>query len=438
MLIALVGTGFYLTFVLRGLQFTKLFYSLWLALIKRKEDGEGDITHFQALMTALSATVGTGNIAGVATAIAAGGPGALFWMWVTGLVGMATKYAEAVLAVKYRITDSAGEMSGGPMYYISRGLGLKWLGSVFAFFAAVAAFGIGNMVQSNSVAEAMYSTFNFPHWATGLALLILSSMVIIGGIRSIGRFTSVLVPVMIVAYMGGCLFIILSNIQAVPGAFAFIVEQAFTPTAATGGFAGASVMMAIRYGVARGIFSNESGLGSSPIAAAAAKTNHPVSQGLVSMTQTFIDTLIVCTMTGLVIVITGAWTSGSTGAVLSSNAFSLAIPGGNYIVTISLVMFAYSTILGWCYYGERSVAYLFGNKSIKPYRCVFLGFIFLGAVAHLELVWAIADVFNGLMAFPNLVGLLLLSPVVVRETQNYFATRAKEAAVSSVPDPLSK
>lgn len=430
MLIILVGTGFYLTFTLRGLQFTKLYYALWLALIKRKEEGAGDISHFQALMTALSATVGTGNIAGVATAIAAGGPGALFWMWMTGLVGMATKYAEAVLAVKYRVTDGAGEMCGGPMYYISRGLGLKWLGSLFAVFAAVAAFGIGNMVQSNSVAEALNSTFNLPHWITGVALLALSFMVIIGGIKSIGRITSVLVPVMIVAYMGGCLFIILSNLQAVPDAIAFIVKEAFTPTAATGGFAGATVMMAIRYGVARGVFSNESGLGSSPIAAAAAQTSHPVVQALVSMTQTFIDTIIVCTMTGLVIVMTGAWTSGSTGATLSNAAFSLGMPGGNYVVTISLVLFAYSTILGWCYYGEKSIEYLFGIAAIKPYRYAYLAFILVGAVAHLDLVWAIADVFNGLMAVPNLVGLLLLSPVVVQETRGYFASRDLQA----VPD----
>jgi AGCS family alanine or glycine:cation symporter len=421
MLIILVGTGCYLTIMLRGVQFTKLYYSLWLALIKRKEDGAGDISHFQALMTALSATVGTGNIAGVATAIAAGGPGALFWMWVTGLVGMATKYAEAVLAVKYRVTDSTGAMCGGPMYYISRGLGLKWLGTLFAIFASVAAFGIGNMVQSNSVAEAMYSTFSMPHWITGVGLLALSFMVIIGGIKSIGRITSVLVPIMIVAYMGGCLFIILANIQAVPDAFAFIIKEAFTPTAATGGFAGATVMMAIRFGVARGVFSNESGLGSSPIAAAAARTNHPVTQALVSMTQTFIDTIIVCTMTGLVIVMTGAWTSGSTGASLSNAAFSLGMPGGNYIVTISLVLFAYSTILGWCYYGEKSIEYLFGINAIKPYRYTYLAFIVVGAVSQLDLVWAIADVFNGLMAFPNLVGLIMLSPVVIRETRDYFS-----------------
>ncbi|MCG8616460.1 MAG: amino acid carrier protein, partial [Desulfobacterales bacterium] len=288
MLILLVGTGFWLTFALRGIQFTQLYHSLYLALIKRKEDSDepGDISHFQALMTALSATVGTGNIAGVATAIAAGGPGALFWMWITGLVGMATKYAEAVLAVKYRVTDENGEMSGGPMYYISKGLNMPWLGSVFAVFAAIAAFGIGNMVQSNSVADAVEATFKVPTFVTGLLLMVFTGFVVLGGIKKIGKVTGVLVPIMIVFYMAGALIIILMNISGVPGALAFIVEQAFTPTAATGGFAGAGVMMAIRMGVARGVFSNESGLGSAPIAAAAAQTKHPVSQALVSMTQT--------------------------------------------------------------------------------------------------------------------------------------------------------
>ncbi len=299
MLILLVGTGFWLTLNLRGLQFTKLGHALYLALIKRKEDTDepGDITHFQALMTALSATVGTGNIAGVATAIAVGGPGALFWMWVTGLVGMATKYAEAVLAVKYRVVDENGEMSGGPMYYISKGLKLPWLGAVFAVFASIAAFGIGNMVQSNSVADAVEATFNIPTWITGVTLMACTAAVVLGGIKSIGRVTSVLVPIMIVLYSAAALFIIFSHISEVPAALVFIVKQAFNPTAAVGGFAGATIMLAIRMGVARGVFSNESGLGSAPIAAAAAQTKHPVTQALVSMTQTFIDTLIVCTMT---------------------------------------------------------------------------------------------------------------------------------------------
>ena len=423
MLILLVGTGFWLTYSLRGLQFTKLGHALYLALIKRKEDGDepGDITHFQALMTALSATVGTGNIAGVATAIAVGGPGALFWMWITGLVGMATKYAEAVLAVKYRVVDENGEMSGGPMYYISKGLKLPWLGAVFAVFASIAAFGIGNMVQSNSVADAVEATFNIPTWITGVTLMICTAAVVLGGIKSIGRVTSILVPIMIVFYMAAALYIILINISGVPGALVFIVKQAFNPTAAAGGFAGATVMLAIRMGVARGVFSNESGLGSAPIAAAAAQTKHPVTQALVSMTQTFIDTLIVCTMTGLVLILTGAWSSGETGAELTTIAFQSAMPGGALIVTLGIVLFAYSTMLGWCYYGEKSIEYLFGIKSILPYRIVFIILIGVGAVAKLSLVWNISDTLNGLMAIPNLIGLLLLTPVVVSETKNYFS-----------------
>jgi len=422
MLILLVGTGFWLTFSLRGLQFTKLWHSLYLALIKRKEDTDepGDISHFQALMTALSATVGTGNIAGVATAIAAGGPGALFWMWITGLVGMATKYSEAVLAVKYRETDANGEMSGGPMYYISKGLKMPWLGTVFAVFAAIAAFGIGNMVQSNSVADAVEATFHIPTYVTGIVLMILTGFVVLGGIKKIGKVTGTLVPIMIVFYIIGSMTIILMNLGAVPDALALIVKHAFTPHAATGGFAGATVMLAIRMGVARGVFSNESGLGSAPIAAAAAQTKHPVSQALVSMTQTFIDTIVVCTMTGLVLILTGVWNSGQTGAELTTTAFQAGIPGGAYIVTIGLMLFAYSTILGWCYYGEKSMEYLFGKGSVKPYRIVFVLFVGVGAVAKLGLVWNLSDTFNGLMAIPNLIGLLLLTPVIVKETKSYF------------------
>ncbi len=425
MLILLVGTGFWLTISLKGLQFRKLWHSLYLALVKRKDEGDepGDITHFQALMTALSATVGTGNIAGVATAIAMGGPGALFWMWITGLVGMATKYSEAVLAVKYRTTDEEGTMSGGPMYYISRGLGWKWMGTIFAIFASVAAFGIGNMVQSNSVADAMEATFNVPFYVTGIVLMVFTALVILGGIKNIGRVTGTLVPVMIVFYMLGALVILVMNITSIPAALALIVKQAFTPTAASGGFLGSSVMLAIRMGVARGVFSNESGLGSAPIAAAAAQTKHPVTQALVSMTQTFIDTIIVCTMTGLVLILTGAWDCGKTGAELTTFAFSKGMPGGAYIVTIGLVLFAYSTILGWSYYGEKSIEYLFGIQAVKPYRIVFVLFVGVGAVAKLDLVWSLSDTFNGLMAIPNLIGLLLLTPIVVKETKDYFENK---------------
>jgi AGCS family alanine or glycine:cation symporter len=429
MLIFLVGTGFWLTLALRGLQFRKLWYSLYLALIKRKEDTDepGDISNFQALMTALSATVGTGNIAGVATAIAAGGPGALFWMWVTGMVGMATKYAEAVLAVKYRQVDKNGGMCGGPMYYISKGAGWKWLGSLFAVFATVASFGIGNMVQSNSVADVMEATFQVPFYVTGIALMIFTALVILGGIKNIGKVTGILVPAMIVSYMVGALVILVLNISGIPAALGLIVKQAFTPTAASGGFLGAGVMLAIRMGVSRGVFSNESGLGSAPIAAAAAQTKHPVNQALVSMTQTFIDTLVVCTMTGLVLILTGTWDNGKTGAELTSIAFQSGMPGGQYVITIGLVLFAYSTILGWSYYGEKSIEYLFGEKVVMPYRIVYVLIVGVGAVAKLDLVWSLSDTFNGLMAIPNLIGLLVLTPVVVKETRNYFEQKRTES-----------
>ena len=426
MLVLLVGTGVFLTVRLRGLQFRGLIYSLWLALVKRKEDGaaEGDITHFQALMTALAATVGTGNIAGVATAIVAGGPGALFWMWITGLFGMATKYSEAVLAVKYREVDEFGTMSGGPMYYISKGLKLPWLGALFAVFAAVSAFGIGNLVQSNSVADSLSTTFpGVTPWMTGLAMAVATGLVLLGGIKSIGRTAELLVPVMIVFYVGGATVVLLLNLKAIPAAFALVFKGAFTGTAAVGGFMGAAVKEAVRWGVARGVFSNESGLGSAPIAAAAAQTRNPVTQALVSMTQTFIDTIVVCTFTGLVILTTGMWTHGYNGAELTTRAFSQGLPGqwGGVIVAVGLALFAYSTILGWSYYGEKSLEYLLGEAAVRPYRLAFTLMVFVGAVIHkLEVVWNFADVMNGLMAVPNLIGLLGLSGVIVAETNRYF------------------
>jgi AGCS family alanine or glycine:cation symporter len=428
----LLFTGFFLTIRLRGIQFTQLWHSLWLALVVRKEkDAEGDISHFQALMTALAATVGTGNIVGVAGAIALGGPGALFWMWMTGLVGMATKFSEALLSVKYRVVDERGEQSGGPMYYLSRGIELGPLGPIlgwlFALFAAVAAFGIGNMVQSNSVADAIFTSFGVPKWQTGLAIAILAGAVILGGIKSIGRFTGVFVPLMIVAYMLGSGVILVMNAEHLPAAFRLIFSQAFSGTAATGGFVGATLAAGIRYGVARGIFSNESGLGSAGIAAAAAQTREPVRQALVSMTQTFIDTIVVCSFTGLAIISTGAWTSGENGAPLTQLAFREGLPGnwGGWIVAVSLSMFAFSTILGWSYYGEKSVEYLLGVRAVAPYRVAFVIASFFGAVYSLGFVWTLSDVMNGLMALPNLVGLLLLSGVIARETRAFLA-REKE------------
>ncbi len=431
LIILLVGTGIFLTLRLKGLQFTQLLHSLYLALIKRKEDTDqpGDITHFQALMTALSATVGTGNIAGVATAIAAGGPGALFWMWVTGLVGMATKYSEAVLAVHFREKDKFGNMMGGPMFYLSKGMNSKFLGGLFAIFAALAAFGIGDTVQSNSVADALMGSFGVPHWVTAIVLMVATGAVIIGGIKSIGKVTGFLVPLMIVFYMGGALIILGINYAKIIPAIELILKQAFTTTAATGGFLGSTVMLTIRMGVARGVFSNESGLGSSPIAAAAAQTKNPVTQALVSMTQTFIDTIVVCSLTGLVIVVSDKWSSGLNGAQLTSAAFTTGMGSslGDYIVSIGLMLFAYSTLLGWSYYGEKSIEYLTGEKSIKPYRYLFTLFVGVGAVSQLNLVWKIADIFNGLMAFPNLIGLLALAPIIVKDTKKYlFEGRKKK------------
>jgi len=430
LIILLVGTGILLTVRLRGIQFRTLFHSLYLALIKRKESDaeEGDISHFQALMTALAATVGTGNIAGVATAIAAGGPGALFWMWITGLFGMATKYGEAVLAVKYRVKDEYGTMSGGPMYYLKKGLKTPILATLFAFFASIAAFGIGNMTQSNSIADAMSEVFHIPPVTTGFVLMVCVGAVILGGIKKIGQVTGFLVPSMILFYVTAALIVIILRFNQIPEVFSLIFRQAFSPTAAAGGFLGATVMHTIRVGVARGVFSNESGLGSAPIAAAAAKTREPVRQALVSMTQTFIDTIVVCTMTGFVIISSGIWTEkGLDGAQLTARAFSdsislniFGIPLGGIIVAIGLLMFAFSTILGWSYYGEKSLEYLFGEKLIIPYRLFFTIAVFVGTMFKVEVVWLISDIMNALMAFPNLVGLIGLSGVIVYETKKYF------------------
>ncbi|BDZ74002.1 MULTISPECIES: alanine/glycine:cation symporter family protein [Methylophaga] len=422
MLILLVGTGLYLTVILRGLQFRKLGHAL--KLVFHKEDkADGDISHFAALTTALAATVGIGNIVGVATAISLGGPGAVFWMWVTGLVGMATKYAEAMLAVKYREEGENG-MRGGPMYYISKGVGLPWLGSLFAVFTIGAAFGIGNMTQANSAAAAVEQVFGVETSTTGFVLMVLTGLVLIGGIRSIGRFTSMLVPFMIVAYLGAAFTVIGINIDEVPAAFHLIFWHAFNPIAAGGGFAGAAVAAAIRYGVARGVFSNESGLGSAPIAAAAARTNDPVKQALVSMTQTFIDTLVVCTATALVILTATAWQDGVKANILTSVSFAETLGmTGTYIVAIATALFAFSTLIGWSYYGEKALEYLLGEKAIIVFRVVFVAAVIVGATRELKFVWDFSDLMNGLMAIPNLIGILLLSKVVKEESQRYFNTK---------------
>ena len=419
MLTLLVGTGLYLTILLRGLQFRVL--PLAFRLIWHKEHGHaGDISHFAALMTALAATVGIGNIVGVATAITLGGPGAVFWMWMTGLVGMATKYSEAVLAIKYREKGEHG-MRGGPMYYIAKGAGMPWLGTLFAVFTALAAFGIGNMTQANATAKIFESTFSIDPIVTGLVLMVLTALVILGGIRSIGRFTSFLVPFMIVGYVAASLLVLALNITEIPHALGLIFYHAFNPAAAGGGFAGATIAAAMRYGIARGVFSNESGLGSAPIAAAAARTSDPVKQALVSMTQTFIDTLVVCSMTALVILTADSWTLGIGAGELTSASMAETLGGaGTMIVALSTALFAYSTLIGWNYYGEKAIEYLFGPKSIRIYRIFFIAAVIVGATTSLEFVWNFSDLMNGMMAIPNLIGLLLLSKVIKAETERYF------------------
>ncbi len=468
MLVLILGTGLFLMLGLRLMPLLKLGYGFRMLWSGRTGSGEGDITPFNALMTSLSATIGTGNIAGVGTAIAIGGPGALFWMWCTAVVGLATKYAEAVLAVKYREVDEKGNHVGGPMYYIKNGLGhgWVWLGVTFAVFGALAGFGIGNMVQANSVADALDATFAVPKWMTGAVMAVLVGLVLIGGIRWIARVAGKLVPFMAITYVAGGLLVLILEIDRVPGALYQIVTLAFTPAAGLGGFAGAAVMLAVQMGVARGIFSNEAGLGSAPIAHAAAETDNPVRQGSVAMLGTFIDTIIVCTITGLVIVTSGQWrvedpdytacvqrggvieqqvasswgteksknlcvegdssvNKVQTGASLTTAAFASGLPNlGHYVVAFGLVLFAFTTVLGWSVYGERCVEYLFGVGAILPFRLLWVLAIPVGATIKLSFAWLVADTLNALMAIPNLIALLLLSPVVFKVTRAYFDNSA--------------
>lgn len=425
MLILILGTGLFLMVALRGmplLQIVMGFRLMWGGRVKG-DAATGDVSPFQALMTCLSATVGTGNIAGVATAIFLGGPGALFWMWCTALVGMATKYSEIVLAVHYREKDERGEYCGGPMYAIKNGLGKPWawLGFVFAIFGGLAGFGIGNMVQSNSMAEVLESSFHVERWVTGLVVTIIVALVILGGIKRIAKVSASVVPFMCIGYVLMSLVVLGIYVDRLPDAFVLIFTHAFTPTAATGGFAGAAVMMAMQYGVARGIFSNEAGLGTGGIAQAAGTTNSPVRSGLIGMIGTFIDTIIICSMTGLAIICSGVWTSGAKGASLSTAAFESALPGvGGYLVAIALIVFTFTTILGWSYYGEKCWIYLAGRKTVIPFRILWVLAVFGGAVFQLDFVWLLADTLNALMAIPNLVALLLLSPVVLKLTKDYF------------------
>ena len=420
LLILLLGVGFWLTFRLGGIQFRNLFYALRLAFSKERS-GKGDISHFGALMTALAATVGMGNIAGVSTAVALGGPGAIFWMWMTGLVGMATKYSESFLAVKYRQVNEHGEISGGPMYYLEHGLGQKWLAICFATFGSLAAFGIGNMIQANTAATAVVESLGSSKFSVGLILAVLTALVIIGGIKRISDVASIFVPFMVAIYFVGALIVILSHLSQLGVGIKLIFEHAFTGTAATGGFIGASLAQTIRYGVARGLFSNESGMGSAPIAAAAAKTNQPAKQALVSMSGTFLDTLVICSLTALALASTGVWVSGETGVALTMQAFSEGLPGnwGAFIVTLSAVTFAFSSILAWEYYGEKCCEYFFGDKWVHLYRYIWVLFVFVGSMVKLELVWNFSDAMNALMAVPNLIGLVLLSGVLFRETKAY-------------------
>lgn len=422
MLAGILGVGLFMQIRLSFLPIRKLGTGFKLLFQRNESRGEGQISPFNALMTALSATIGTGNIAGVATAVVMGGPGALFWMWMTALVGMATKYSEAVLAVYFREVDQHGQYVGGPMYYIKNGLGPKWiwLGTLFAFFGACASFGIGNTVQANSVADVLESNFGVDKWVTSVLLVVLVGAVLIGGIRRISDVAGKLVPFMTVGYFGAGLVVLAMNVSEIPAALSLIITSAFTPVAAQGGFAGAAVWAAIRFGVARGVFSNEAGLGSAPIAHAAAKTQNPIRQGLIAMLGTFIDTIIVCSVTGLTIVIMGGWLTSETGATLTASSFKAAIPGGNYIVAVALTIFAFTTILGWSFYGEKCVQFLFGLKAINVFRVLWVIALPVGAMQSLDFVWLLADTLNAMMAIPNLIALMLLSPVVYRLTRDHI------------------
>ncbi len=435
LLILLVGTGAYFTFKLGLIQFRYLPTALKLVFTRDKSQ-QGDVSSFAALCTALSATIGTGNIVGVATAIKLGGPGALFWMWLAALFGMATKYAECLLAVKYRKVDDNGQMLGGPMYYLQDGVGSRFLAIMFAVFAlGVACFGIGTFPQVNAILDASEISFGVSREISASLLTLLVAFVTLGGIQSIAKVAGKVVPAMALLYVAGCLSVILMNVDQLASAVELVLTSAFNPTAATGGFLGASIMLAIQSGIARGVFSNESGLGSAPMAAAAAKTDSCVRQGLVSMTGTFFDTIIICTMTGLALILTGAWQTELAGAAMTTHAFAVGLQAdslGPMLVSIGLIFFAFTTILGWNYYGERCVVFLMGTKAVLPYKIVFLCLVASGAFLHLDMIWIIADIVNGLMAIPNLIGLILLRHVVIEETKRYFAQIKSKAPRNAI------
>ena len=428
MLTLLLGTGIYLTIGLKGMTISRIPYAFRQLLKGRKGTGEGEITPFNALMTSLSSTLGMGNIAGVATAIGLGGPGALFWMWCAAFVGMATKYAEAVLAVNYRETDDLGRKVGGPMYYIKNGLGKrwKWLGMAFALFGSLAGFGLANTVQSNAVSQVLQTNFSVPTAVSGVVMAVLVGVVLLGGIKRIAIVAGKLVPFMALLYITATLIILVTHASLIPAAVALVVDSAFNGAAATGGFAGATLMLALRMGIARGIFSNEAGLGSAPIAHAAAETNSPVRQGTIAMLGTFIDTLIICTMTGLVLIVTGVWNGEPQGAAMTLAAFSGGLPYGDLVLSLCVALFAFTTMLGWSYYGERCAEFLLGPRVITPFRILWVIGIFVGTQMSLELVWKMTDALNGLMAIPNLIALILLSPIVFKLTKEYFDQEKSE------------
>jgi AGCS family alanine or glycine:cation symporter len=435
LLILLLGTHIFLTFRLRFIQ-GYLGKAIKLSL-QRSQEGHGDISPFGALTTALAATIGTGNIVGVATAVAAGGPGAVLWMWLTGVFGIATKYSEALLSVKYRIRTKDGLMAGGPMYVLERGVKQKWLGIIFALLTAIAAFGIGNTVQANSISIMVNETFHIAPWITGIVLAVLTALVILGGIKWIARVCELLVPFMAIFYVGGCVVLLLINASAIPSTIHLIFQSAFSGHAMLGGFAGATMKEAIRYGVARGLFSNESGLGSAPIVAAAAQTKNPVRQALISSTGTFWDTVVVCAMTGLVLVNSGEWMKGLKGAALTKAAFSDIHVVGPIILTMGLLTFVFSTILGWSYYGEKAAEYLIGPKVIFPYRWLWVVGVMVGSILSLPTVWSFADVANGLMAVPNLVSLIVLNGVIVAETRRYLWSGNLDETAPVAPELVS-
>ncbi len=415
----LLGTHLFLSFRLKWIQ-RYMGTAIRMSLSKKDPGSRGDVSHFGALTTALAATIGTGNIVGVATAIALGGPGAVLWMWLTGVFGIATKYGEAVLSIKYRIKTHRGHFAGGPMYVMDLGLKAKWMGILFAIFTAIAAFGIGNTVQANSISSLVKDTFHISPWITGALMTFFTALVILGGIQSIAKVCETLVPFMAISYFGGCLIILCMHGDTLPATLSLIFTSAFNGQAALGGFVGAGMREAIRYGVARGLFSNESGLGSAPIVAAAAKTKNPVEQALVSSTATFWDTVVVCAMTGLVLVNSGEWTKGLNGALLTKTAFADIPVIGPIILCTGLLTFVFSTILGWCYYGERAVEYLFGHNAVLPYRWLWVAAVMVGSVVTMPAVWAFADIANAFMALPNLISLILLNGVIVSETKKHL------------------